>query len=75
MLFFLFLCLLQVELSRLWINNIKEHIRVIKSLHSALLSSPREDESKNLISHQNKAENIFVRSKYDSDFILMQYRA
>lgn len=35
----------EVELSRLWINNIEEHIRVIKSLHSALLSSPKEDES------------------------------
>ncbi|KAK7574116.1 hypothetical protein V9T40_011307 [Parthenolecanium corni] len=38
----------EVELSRLWINNIKEHIRAIKSLHSSLLSSPREDENMKL---------------------------
>ncbi|XP_065215190.1 syntaxin-1A-like [Planococcus citri] len=38
----------EVELSRLWISNIKEHIKQIKSLHSALLSSPREDESMKL---------------------------
>lgn len=34
----------EVELSRLWIENMKEHIQLIKTLHSNLLSSPREDE-------------------------------
>ncbi|XKL63217.1 hypothetical protein PGB90_005581 [Kerria lacca] len=49
----------EVELSRSWINNIKEHIKIIKSLHNALLSSPREDEilERGIIQEEEELEN------------------